>query len=178
MSAYWDQTEHWTDRAGNLSKLEELPAGHRRNILRMVRERIDHIRRQKEMRLVGIALGMEGGGEMARDTFEAVSRELEDWTDDELFESLPLVKRLREIAAHDPDYLNGIPVTVHEPDALFFREAWVSGKFEGREFAMDRTVSGAGIVLDIDAGNGQPRRVESIQIQDLVKVWLERPTTT
>lgn len=174
---YWDQTETWTDRGGITRKLEDLKAGHRHNILRMLRERIGIIRLEKEGELLCLGLDTNDPGELSQDASEIAIRELGDMTDDQLFESLPLVKRLREIMAHDPAFLNNIPVEVHEPGALFFREQWVNGEADGRTFSMDRTIGGQGLILDVAEGEGQPRRVESIRIEDLVRVWLDRTTT-
>lgn len=136
---YWNNTETWRDRAGNLSRLEDLPRGHRKNIIRMVHRQAKHIRAAMEVRL-GVAAGTFTG-DMAQDAIFNEQRELDDMTDVELVESLPLIKRLREL-----NELTGVPEfrvtfgTAHNEDHAALNlgvlsEGWVTIEAPNEEIA-------------------------------------------
>lgn len=90
------QNKAWTTQRGETLALEDMTREHRRNLLAYLRRRIDQIRHEL---LWYWALEVHGheGGELAHEALECELEFVTRASDDELFDSLPLIKRLRSL---------------------------------------------------------------------------------
>lgn len=93
-------TTEWTTRDGWRIALEEMEPSHQEALLRFLRRRLRSIRwAVQNYWLLEVAL--HDGGEAAHDSLESELHAAIDSPDEEFFESLPLVCRLRELIAEE-----------------------------------------------------------------------------
>lgn len=101
MSVFY-QTERWETRDGADMFLEDMEHGHRANLLRYIWRNIEYIR-MKLLTYWDIEIVQHDGGEVAPDTLEMEAEYVELAPAEHLFNSLPLVKRLRELTPNVRD---------------------------------------------------------------------------
>lgn len=92
---YWDRTDTWTTRDGDVIPLEKLTASHRANIIAMLYRQASHIREHMSNQIMVLSLSLTG--EMAMDMAALEQQRVDGALDEDLIEDLPLVRRLREI---------------------------------------------------------------------------------
>lgn len=92
---WWNNTETWTTREGETMRLEDMEPGHRENVIRWIYRHQRLIRMGMELYYIEGSLLMNG--EMASESLEQMAHEVQHTPTEDLIESLPLVKRLREL---------------------------------------------------------------------------------
>lgn len=93
---FWDNTEEWKSRDGRVWKLEDMEREHRENVIGYLRRILPVIRNRMSFYWM-YEVAMHDGGDAAQDALEAEEDFVNYSSDDELLESLPIVKRLREL---------------------------------------------------------------------------------
>lgn len=93
---WWENTETWTTREGEVIALEDLEPSHRRNILRWTARRIERVREVEGWRWA-IQVALHDGGDMAHDAIESEAAFVDESSPVEFFNSLPLVKALKAL---------------------------------------------------------------------------------
>lgn len=88
------QATHWTTRAGHTMRLEEMPPGHRANLLKYIWKNFSIIRAKLGW-WWAMQVSTHDGGDMAHDRLQAEADAFDEMSDHDLYHSLPLVKRLR-----------------------------------------------------------------------------------
>lgn len=106
VTGWWMNTESWTTRAGAVVPLERLSPSHRENIIAMIHSR-SVVRRLRSVlgyfALLApanyIGFDYENDDVLLADPFSEYMDWLDSASDDEIVNSLPLVKRLVELNA-------------------------------------------------------------------------------
>ena len=98
-----DQNKVWIDGQGVTHELKTMDPMHRDNVLAWLERRVDSLKAGYEFRLL---MGPQPGGDAASDCFDAAMDELMDMSDEEWFEELPLVRKLRKLKRRQTETLS------------------------------------------------------------------------
>ncbi|QDP65473.1 MAG: hypothetical protein Tp182DCM212571_91 [Prokaryotic dsDNA virus sp.] len=96
---YWNRTDTWTTRDGTVLDLEDIEQDHAENIIAMIYRQAETIRWYEGWNMAIAGYGVNG--EAAMDLWDSEMAFIEDSSDEEFIESLPLVRKLRELLRSD-----------------------------------------------------------------------------
>lgn len=162
MPSYWWQNDQtWTTREGVVIPVEDLTPSHRDHILRMITSRSTSRVRDD---MTGRSL------HLLPEPFDEGAEEIDHCSDEEIFDRMPIVRRLRELQAADS-------AAAAQREARRIREAAKSRKADShakREAARDRQIAVIETLVRIASESADRSALEAIQ-QDLVETLSEDP---